>query len=275
MHDVASPFHPLRRRLDGMLPAGWRRAIGIAHAAVTVRGPLSAFAIGRICRRVAPHTIVSSAGVAFAAQCAARAALSGRGGAIVECGVWRGGTSFAMLLAQRAAVGRVVCPVHMLDSFAGLPPVGERDGPAAAAWQAAERARQGDPGANLRVAVGEVRAARDGLGFGEAEAPIHVGWFRDTAGPLAARLGQAGGIALLRLDGDWYKSTRECLEAFLPVVQEGGVVIVDDYYAWEGCARAVHDVLSRHDLPYRLWTAPRAQGAWFVKHADGAPPDVG
>lgn len=191
---------------------------------------------------------------------------------MVECGVWRGGTSFAMLLAQRAVAGRVVCPVHMLDSFEGLPPAGTRDGPLARTWQAGERAD--DPDANCRAEEAMVRAARDAFGFTEDEAPIHRGWFRDTVGPLADRLRAAGGIALLRLDGDWYDSTVECLEALLPVVQEEAVVIIDDYYAWDGCSRAVHDTLSRHDLAYRLWTAPRAQGAWFVKRAARPSLDV-
>ena len=256
---------PARRALRAVLPAPLRREALALHAAFAVPGPLTVAAVRRIVRAVAPHTMVPPLGIAFAAQKAAEAALAGRGGAIVECGVWRGGTSFAMLLAQRAAAGRVVCPVHMLDSFQGLPPARERDGPLARAWQAGEA--PDDPEANCRAEEAMVRAARDGLGFGEAEAPIHRGWFSDTAGPLADRLGRTGGIALLRLDGDWYDSTRDCLEAFLPVVQEEAVVIVDDYYAWDGCARAVHDTLSRHDLAYRLWTAPGAQGVWFVKRA--------
>jgi O-methyltransferase len=260
-----SPMRQAARAVRAVLPETARRKLEMLHALSGVRGPLSARTLRRIVRAVAPYTMVVPAGVAFAAQCAAEAARSGRGGAIVECGVWRGGTSFAMLLAQREAVGRVVCPVHMLDSFQGLPPAGGRDGPLAHAWQAGES--PDDPDANCRAEEAAVRTARDAFGFTEAEAPIHRGWFRDTVGPLADRLRDAGGIALLRLDGDWYDSTVECLEALLPVVQEGATVIIDDYYAWDGCARAVHDTLSRHDLAYRIWTAPAAQGAWFVKRA--------
>lgn len=265
MEIIADPMHPARRVLRAAVPPGARRALNDLRAALAVRGPLSVPVLFRILRTVAPWTMVSPAGVAFAAQQAAVVAISGQGGAIVECGVWRGGTSFAMLLAQRRATGRVVCPVHMLDGFQGLPPAQERDGPLAHAWQAGEA--PDDPEANCRAEEAAVRAARDRLGFTEEEAPIHRGWFRETVVPLAERLGGAGGIALLRLDGDWYDSTVECLEALLPVVQEDATVIVDDYYAWDGCARAVHDTLSRHDLPYRLWTAPGAQGAWFVKRA--------
>ena len=99
------------------------------------------------------------------------------------------------------------------------------------------------------------------------------GWFQDTVPELAQRLADEG-IALLRLDGDWYDSTMVCLEHLVPLLHEEGVVILDDYYAWDGCARATHDYLSRHDLPYRIRTVPGppglvegAAGAYLIKRA--------
>ena len=44
-------------------------------------------------------------------------------------------------------------------------------------------------------------------------------------------------------------------------------MIVDDYYAWDGCTRTTHDYLSRYDLPYRLREVAGGVGAWFVKQA--------
>lgn len=45
-------------------------------------------------------------------------------------------------------------------------------------------------------------------------------------------------IAVLRLEGDRYDSTRVCIENLYPHVAPGGIVIVDDYYNnWDGCAR--------------------------------------
>lgn len=247
-------------------------ALKLAHAARTVPGPLRLPTLFRIERRVRPYTMVPYSGLIFAIQRAAEAALAGRGGVIVECGVWRGGSSFAMALAQKAACGRVVCPVHMLDSFEGLPPVTERDGPAAAAWQ-----RSQDPTAPdsfLRTPEHAVRATARRLGFTEEEVVIHRGWFAETAAPLARQLAKGGGIALLRLDGDWYDSTIECFEAFSPVLLDGAIILVDDYYYyWDGCARAVHDWLSRHDLPWRIRTIPRQHGAWLT--AESAPPGPG
>ncbi|HUR81434.1 MAG TPA: TylF/MycF/NovP-related O-methyltransferase, partial [Thermoanaerobaculia bacterium] len=59
-------------------------------------------------------------------------------------------------------------------------------------------------------------------------------------------------IAILRIDGDWYESTLTALEALWKYLAPNGIVIVDDYYAWDGCSRAVHDFLSRHQSTARI-----------------------
>ena len=66
------------------------------------------------------------------------------------------------------------------------------------------------------------------------------GWFNETI----PRFTPPSEIAVLRLDGDWYDSTRVCLENLYQHVAPGGIVIVDDYYNWDGCARAVNEFLA-------------------------------
>jgi len=48
-------------------------------------------------------------------------------------------------------------------------------------------------------------------------------------------------IALLRLDTDWYESTRIGLEVLYPRLAVGGVCILDDYGHWQGARKAVDD----------------------------------
>jgi hypothetical protein len=55
-----------------------------------------------------------------------------------------------------------------------------------------------------------------------------------------------GTIAVLRLDADWYESTITCLTHLYPHIAPGGIVIIDDYKEWDGCARAVHEFLFKH-----------------------------
>jgi hypothetical protein len=54
------------------------------------------------------------------------------------------------------------------------------------------------------------------------------------------------------LDGDWYDSTMDCLANLFNKVNKGGIIIVDDYYVWDGCSRAVHDYLSKNNLTEKI-----------------------
>ena len=67
------------------------------------------------------------------------------------------------------------------------------------------------------------------------------GWFNETV----PNFKPPSPIALLRLDGDWYESTMVCLVHLFDEVAPGGIVILDDYYIWDGCSRALHDFLSK------------------------------
>jgi hypothetical protein len=223
---------------------------------------LSCEGTNRILDAVAPYTMVPRMAIAFTMQQTLAAIDANVPGAIVECGVWKGGCSFALLLAQREAYGEVRRPVYMLDSFNGLPPAEARDGPLALAWQS-----QAMPEIffdNCTADEAEVRRAAAGFGFTAGECRILRGWFEQTVPPLAAELA-ATGIALLRLDGDWYSSTRLCLEHLLPLVADNATVVVDDYYAWDGCARAIHDYFSANDQAFRLRSLPDFSCAYFFK----------
>lgn len=171
-------------------------------------------------------------------------------GAYVQCGVWRGGSAGLMALAN-LQYGKARRPLHLFDTFAGIPqPDAQIDGPRAVGE--AERAGIGTEGRlesnpgfyeNMGRAVGRIDDSRglllDEIGYDEAEVHYHIGLFQETV-PQAQDLGP---IALLHLDGDWYASTRVCLEHLYDRVVIGGLVVLDDYGAYEGCARAVDEFL--------------------------------
>ena len=48
-------------------------------------------------------------------------------------------------------------------------------------------------------------------------------------------------VALAHLDGDWYESTMTCLTRIAPLLVSGGRIVLDDYYTWSGCRRAVDE----------------------------------
>jgi hypothetical protein len=92
----------------------------------------------------------------------------------------------------------------------------------------------------------------------------HVGWFQETM----TKSTSVGPIALLRLDGDGYASTKVCLESLYAQIVPGGFVIVDDYGAYDGCRKAVDEFresrkisayLHHIDADARYWVKPSAR----------------
>jgi O-methyltransferase len=187
--------------------------------------------------------------------------LDGRiAGDLVECGVWRGGSAFLMagLLRRRGVRDR---RVWLFDSFAGLPPPEEIDGPKAIAY-----ARDvASPGyfENCRADLNGVEAAVAGLGLG-AYVRIVKGWFEQTLPEFRERVGP---ISVLRVDADWYSSVRCCLENLFDQVSAGGFIVLDDYFTWDGCAVAVHEFLGARRLAYRI---ERSGSVAFLRKAGSA-----
>jgi len=69
-------------------------------------------------------------------------------------------------------------------------------------------------------------------------------YFRET---LVVKRNLPEKISLLRLYGDWYANTKVCLENLYHLVEKGGIVIIDDYFAYDGCKLAVDEFLKDHD----------------------------
>ena len=220
--------------------------------------------IKKILDAVTPYSMVHESGIIFTMAAVVYAIKNTLPGVVLECGTWRGGCSVAMLLVQRELFGKVLKPVYMLDSFEGLPAGDHRDGPLAAEWQAgADQDKYFD---NCKAAQEDLQNLLKQHQFLAAEYKLVRGWFENTVPNVALELSEQG-IAVLRLDGDWYASTDVSLRHLCPITSERGVVLIDDYYAWDGCARAVHDYLSRNDLPYRIKSLPYNFGAYFIKRA--------
>jgi O-methyltransferase len=172
-------------------------------------------------------------------------------GALVECGVWRGGAVGMMALAHLHDLTAPSRELHLFDSFQGLPePQRDADGPAAV--KLAEGASNG----SLRP-IGHFAASQEAsremleqvVRYPAELLHYHAGWFQNIVPRDAPTLGQ---IALLRLDGDFYQSTRVCLENLYSHVAKGGLVVIDDYGDWQGCRRAVDEFLATQAQPILL-----------------------
>lgn len=165
-------------------------------------------------------------------------------GSIVECGVWRGGMISA--LAEILGSNR---SYYLFDSFEGLPPAKTIDGEKALAWQSNKNSKYyyNNCSADESYAIEALQKATI------KNYKIVKGWFEKT---IPNEINKIDKISVLRLDGDWYDSTILCLNYLFEKVVSGGLVIIDDYYSWDGCSKAVHEFLYRKKLNDQIQSTP-------------------
>ena len=154
-------------------------------------------------------------------------------GVIVECGTWRGG-----MIAGIADVLGSSRRYYLFDSFEGLPPAQEIDGKGALAWQAGKSGSEYHN--NCAASEEEARQAMEKSRATDFR--IYKGWFSSTL----SRMDTSENIALLRMDADWYDSTKCILAHFGGRIVPGGIIVVDDYHTWDGCAAAVNEYAATH-----------------------------
>jgi asparagine synthase (glutamine-hydrolysing) len=160
-----------------------------------------------------------------------------RPGVVVEAGTARGGSAIVMAAAKAAER-----PMKVYDVFGMIPPPSEKDGEDV--HRRYQRIRDGGSrGVGGELYYGyrddlysEVREsfARCGVEAGSHRVDLVRGLFEDT-------IDLDEPVALAHLDGDWYASTLVCLERLAPLLVPGGRLVLDDYYAWSGCQRAVDE----------------------------------
>jgi O-methyltransferase len=217
-----------------------------------------------IMKEVRSHTLASPARLAETIRAAEYVCDHGIPGAIVECGVWRGGTMMAVALTLRNR--GEVRDLYLFDTFEGMSEPTDRDRmlgtDARPIWEAN---REGDSNAWTRAGIEEVRAAMTATGYEPSRIRLVKGKVEDTL-PAEA----PDQISVLRLDTDFYESTRHEMVELFPRLSTGGVLLLDDYGAWEGAKQAVDEYLAEHGI--RLFLARTDQtGRAAVKQAPGPP----
>lgn len=166
-------------------------------------------------------------------------------GDFVECGVWRGGSAMAIALTLKDLGAER--QLWLYDTFAGMTaPTGNdvQAGTGKSAGHLLSRARKDESNKVWCIAsLDDVTANMASTAYPPERVVYRVGDVAETL--LDARPAE---IALLRLDTDWYESTKVELEVLFPLLRPGGVCIVDDYGHWEGARQAVDEYLGAHQL---------------------------
>lgn len=155
-------------------------------------------------------------------------------GDVVECGVWLAGN---IIIARRLSPDRIC---WLYDTFTGMTEPGVEDttrsgGKALDRYRSHKEAGQGWCAASEK----QVRQALWETGtLDDSRIRFVVG---DVGETLLQPENRPRQIALLRLDTDWYASTKLELEILYPLLSPGGVLIVDDYGHWQGARKAVDE----------------------------------
>jgi O-methyltransferase len=187
----------------------------------------------------------------------------GVAGDIVECGVWRGGSMMLAALALMAR-GDTSRDLWLYDTFEGMSAPGAEDRAASGESAAAQLARtpRGE-GVWCEAGLADVRANLASTGYPQERIHFVEGKVEDTIpATLPAR------IALLRLDTDWYESTRHELRHLYPLLSRQGILLVDDYGYWQGARQAVDEYFAARPGPVYLHRVDNT--ARLVVKQDGA-----
>lgn len=170
-------------------------------------------------------------------------------GSIVECGVWRGGTMMAIAHVLQMHK-RFDKDLYLFDTFEGMPSPMDvdmdfRGRKAKTEFLAKKRAN--DSSDWCYVSLSEVQANLESVGYTRNKVHYVVGKVENTIPEQAPDQ-----ISILRLDTDWYESTKHELIHLYPRLVHGGVLIIDDYGHWQGARRAVEEYFAENGISILL-----------------------
>jgi O-methyltransferase len=153
-------------------------------------------------------------------------------GAVVEFGCYIGTTS--LFIRRLLDILHDDREFHVYDSFEGLPPKTSQD-----------ESRAGEQFVAGELAVSKKQFLQEFKKAGLRPPVTQKGWFGELSNADVP-----GQIAFAFLDGDFYESIRDSLRLVLPRMQQGGVIIVDDYAreALPGAAKAVHECFRQEQI---------------------------
>jgi len=167
-------------------------------------------------------------------------------GDIVECGVWRGGSMMAVafMLSKLQSESK---ELWLYDTYEGMPEPTALDIEASSGVAAAESLEsEGKTKDSLYWAY----ASLDDVSSNLQLTNYPQGKLHFIKGKVENTIPQniPDKIALLRLDTDWYESTKHCMENLFPRLTQGGVLILDDYGFWLGARKAVDEYFASQSI---------------------------
>ncbi|MCX7825624.1 MAG: TylF/MycF family methyltransferase [Verrucomicrobiae bacterium] len=221
----------------------WLRSLGYEVVRAGAQYPDLSADDKRILELIRPFTMTSVERQIALIHATRYVARSGIAGAIAECGVWRGGSMMAVA-ATLLSEGVSDRDLYLYDTFEGMPAPPEvdkrNDGTSAAAMK--EELEKGGQ-RWCHASIQEVRHNLRSTGYPENKVHLVPGRVEDTIPKT-----MPGPLALLRLDTDWYESTKHELVHLYPLLAVNGILIIDDYGYWQGARKAVDEYFTERGV---------------------------
>jgi len=211
---------------------------------------------------VAPYTMTSPERVWAVISSVKYIVANNIHGDFVECGVWRGGSAMAIAYKLKE-LGVLDRQLWLYDTFSGMTAPSTKDVEAHSGKSAEallEETTRGD-GNNIWCVASKEDVLANILATGYI-----VNNIRFVEGDILETLNREipEKISMLRLDTDWYESTKKELQVLYPRLVSGGVCIIDDYGHWRGSRMAVDEYFFENNINVLLHPID-ATGRIFVK----------
>lgn len=198
-----------------------------------------------IIREVRPWTVTSAERIYSLIQAVRYVSANGIEGAIVECGVWKGG-SMAAVARTLLQIRDLQRDLYLFDTFEGMSEPTTQDVDYEGR-RASDVMRENPAYKCADAPLESVRKVLYETGYPKERIYFVQGRVEETIPGHAPDM-----IALLRLDTDWYESTKHELEQLFPRLAYGGVIIIDDYGHWKGSRQACDEYFAQNRIPILL-----------------------
>lgn len=169
-------------------------------------------------------------------------------GSIVECGVWKGGCCMWMLYCQKKY--NMDRKIYLYDTFEGMTiPNSDKDEPRALELYNKILKREYSRGYDKwhtenKWAYAPIDYVKNNINSIKYKDDNIIYVKGDVCQTLDKTIPTQ--ISILRLDTDWYESTKKELDILFPLVSKNGYIIIDDYYAWGGSRNATDDFMKKN-----------------------------
>jgi len=175
---------------------------------------------------VSPHTMTSIERISTLYDSLEHIRLNNIPGDIVECGVWKGGNIYGTL--EYLFEYKIEKNIWIYDTFEGMTSTTVEDfdfnGNSGKIWEK-----------KCFCSLEDVKSLMNKSNYKKSLIKYVKG---DICETLDISENIPDSISLLRLDTDWYLSTKKELEILFPKLVKDGILIVDDYGHWQGSKKA-------------------------------------